>query len=273
MFDKLIVSEPAGADFRSRSRYFVLSTMVIGIIFAAALVISIYAADYGLGTDSFDVTELIAPVMQTPNEPMPPAPKAPVSPSRSVSQMPTRQANIQDLRESPADIPKEVSTIRNSQMARPVGEFSISKIDSDPISDYSGPTRDSGSPSGPGLVAANSPSSDEHQTVPEPPPVRPATPPAPPKPRSMGVVNGLAQSLPKPNYPAAALAVNIQGKVDVQVLIDESGRVVSAKAVSGSPMLRQAAEVAARNARFSPTTLSNVPVKVTGVIVYNFTRS
>jgi protein TonB len=89
----------------------------------------------------------------------------------------------------------------------------------------------------------------------------------------MGVVNGLAQSLPKPNYPAAALAVNIQGKVDVQVLIDESGRVVSAKAVSGSPMLRQAAEVAARNARFSPTTLSNVPVKVTGVIVYNFTRS
>ena len=98
-------------------------------------------------------------------------------------------------------------------------------------------------------------------------------PPVSHAPQSLGVVNGLAQSLPKPNYPAAALAVNIQGKVDVQVLIDESGRVVSAKAISGNGMLRQAAEQAARNARFSPTTLSRVPVKVTGVIVYNFTKS
>jgi len=82
----------------------------------------------------------------------------------------------------------------------------------------------------------------------------------------------MAISLPKPNYPAAAQAVNVQGKVDVQVLIDETGRVISAKAVSGNGMLKSAAEQAARNARFSPTYLSKVPVKVTGVIVYNFSR-
>jgi protein TonB len=89
----------------------------------------------------------------------------------------------------------------------------------------------------------------------------------------MGVVNGMATSLPKPNYPPAAKAVNVQGKVDVQVLIDESGRVISAKAVSGNALLREAAVAAARNARFTPTLLSKVPVKVTGVIVYNFNRS
>jgi hypothetical protein len=55
-------------------------------------------------------------------------------------------------------------------------------------------------------------------------------------------------------------------------MIDEAGRVVSAHAVSGNVLLRPAAEVAARGSKFTPTMLSNVPVKVTGVIVYNFIR-
>ena len=56
----------------------------------------------------------------------------------------------------------------------------------------------------------------------------------------------------------------------VQVLIDESGRVVSASAVSGHPLLRAAAVSAAQGARFSPTLLSGQAVKVSGVITYNF---
>jgi protein TonB len=58
--------------------------------------------------------------------------------------------------------------------------------------------------------------------------------------------------------------------VTVQITVDEGGRVVSASAVSGHPLLRAAAEGAARQARFSPTLLSGQPVKVTGVITYNF---
>jgi protein TonB len=54
------------------------------------------------------------------------------------------------------------------------------------------------------------------------------------------------------------------------VKIDERGNVVSASAVSGHPLLRQAAEQAARSSKFTPTTLSGQPVSVTGVIVYNF---
>jgi TonB family protein len=60
------------------------------------------------------------------------------------------------------------------------------------------------------------------------------------------------------------------GAVNVQVLIDEDGRVVSAQAISGHPLLRGAAESAARQARFQPTNLSGAPVKVSGTIVYNF---
>ena len=85
-----------------------------------------------------------------------------------------------------------------------------------------------------------------------------------------GVLNGKAIALPKPEYPAIARAAHASGTVVVQVLIDEEGTVVSASAVSGHPLLQAAAVAAAREAKFSQTTLSGMPVKVTGVIQYNF---
>ncbi len=91
-----------------------------------------------------------------------------------------------------------------------------------------------------------------------------------PKTISGGVLNGKAISLPKPPYPPAAKAVRAGGSVSVQVLVDEQGNVVSANAVSGHPLLRAAAASAARAAKFSPTVLSGQPVKVNGVLTYNF---
>jgi TonB family protein len=87
---------------------------------------------------------------------------------------------------------------------------------------------------------------------------------------SGGVLNGKATNLVKPAYPAAARAVNAQGAVNVQITIDENGDVIAATAVSGHPLLRAAAVEAARASKFSPTMLSGQPVKVTGVVVYNF---
>ena len=84
------------------------------------------------------------------------------------------------------------------------------------------------------------------------------------------VLNGKAIILPKPPYPAAARAERASGAVSVQVLIDEEGNVVSASAVSGHPLLRAAAVAAARGAKFSPIKLEGQPVKVSGVITYNF---
>jgi TonB family protein len=88
---------------------------------------------------------------------------------------------------------------------------------------------------------------------------------------SGGVLNGKATSLPKPAYPPAAKAVRASGAVNVQVVVDEKGNVTSASAVSGHPLLRSAAEQAAKQAKFSPTLLSGKPVKVSGILVYNFT--
>lgn len=91
-----------------------------------------------------------------------------------------------------------------------------------------------------------------------------------PKVVSGGVVNSKSTNLVKPTYPQAARAVRASGAVNVQVTIDENGNVISASAVSGHPLLRQAAEQAARASKFAPTLLSGQPVKVTGIIVYNF---
>jgi len=85
-----------------------------------------------------------------------------------------------------------------------------------------------------------------------------------------GVLNGRAVKLPKPEYPKAAREVGASGQVTVVVLIDEAGRVISARATSGHPELRKVSEDAALRAQFTPTKLAGQAVKVTGSIVYNF---
>ena len=87
---------------------------------------------------------------------------------------------------------------------------------------------------------------------------------------SGGSLNRKAISRPEPEYPVAALASKAQGAVSVQVLIDEAGNVIKATAVSGHPKLREAATAAARRAKFKPTMLSGLPVKVSGILTYNF---
>ena len=87
---------------------------------------------------------------------------------------------------------------------------------------------------------------------------------------SGGILNGKAANLPTPEYPAAAVAVRAEGTVTVQIVINEKGEVESATAVSGHPLLRAAAVAAAKEATFAPTRLSGEPVKVSGVLTYNF---
>ena len=87
---------------------------------------------------------------------------------------------------------------------------------------------------------------------------------------SGGVLNGRAMAKPQPYYPPAAKSARASGTVVVQITVDERGKVVEAQAVSGHPLLRIAGEDAARRATFSPTLLCGKPVKVSGVITYNF---
>lgn len=126
--------------------------------------------------------------------------------------------------------------------------------------------------------ALKDPTIPKPQAVETPPPLDSSTSPefasplpiAPRAPISGGVLNGRAINLPKPAYPPIAKAAKASGTVVVQVLVDEDGNVVSAHAISGHPLLQAAAIAAARSAKFSPTKLSGQPVKVTGVVTFNF---
>jgi TonB family protein len=84
------------------------------------------------------------------------------------------------------------------------------------------------------------------------------------------ILDSKAVSKPQPSYPALAKAARASGLVTVIVVVDETGSVVSAKAVSGHPLLRSAAEAAARQAKFSPTIAGGKPVTVSGKLTYNF---
>jgi TonB family protein len=87
---------------------------------------------------------------------------------------------------------------------------------------------------------------------------------------SGGILNGRALNKIKPAYPTAAREAGASGTVEVRVLFDETGKVIWAKAVSGHPQLRQAAEDATWQTKFSPTILSGQAVRTSGIMVYSF---
>jgi len=85
-----------------------------------------------------------------------------------------------------------------------------------------------------------------------------------------GVESAHAIELPAPAYPPIARAAHAQGTVEVRVLVDTDGSVIAAAAISGHPLLQATAVNAARKARFTPIKYKGEPVKVVGVIQYNF---
>src|SRR5688500_16014424 len=89
------------------------------------------------------------------------------------------------------------------------------------------------------------------------------------KPIEGGVLNSKALSLPQPRLSEEAKRQKVSGKVTVRVIVDENGKVVSATAMNGPAALREAAEGAARQATFAPTTQDGIVVRVTGELVYD----
>ena len=87
---------------------------------------------------------------------------------------------------------------------------------------------------------------------------------------SRGDITAQALVRPQPEYPPVARQNGVSGAVEVRVLIDENGNVISAAATTGHVLLRAAAENAARGARFTPPRIDGVPARVSGVITYNF---
>jgi TonB family protein len=90
------------------------------------------------------------------------------------------------------------------------------------------------------------------------------------KPVEAGVLNARASSLPKAKYPEEARRLRVSGKVTVRVIVDETGKVISALATDGPIPLRPAAVDAAKLATFEPTVQDGVTVKIAGVLVFEF---
>ncbi|MGH9836220.1 MAG: energy transducer TonB [Blastocatellia bacterium] len=102
---------------------------------------------------------------------------------------------------------------------------------------------------------------------------------APPPPKqeikpkiSKGVSMGDVITRVTPIYPSIAKQMNASGEVQVEITIDENGRVIEAKAVSGPSVFRLSAEEAARKWVFKPTLLDGAPVRQNGTLTFVFTR-
>ena len=247
---------------KSRRSYFLVSSVVVGIISDHAVVISIFAEDFGLGSSTFEMSELLAPVEMAAGTGHPAADR---SGPHNPASFPTGKYGT--VNEPPR--PSQLRPRRpEAPWPRPEGAFTLEKTIR--LGSAAGGTRPA--PSRNARAGRQCPGCRGHEDRSAAGKGHPRSFKSRPPNRSAWSTD-VRRYLPKPNYSAAAIAINAQGKVEVQVTIDENGRVISANAVGGHPVLRGPAEQAARSARFSPTLLSNVPVKVTGVIVYNFQRN
>ncbi len=89
-----------------------------------------------------------------------------------------------------------------------------------------------------------------------------------------GIVNKKALNIPQSQVPNLNQPKHLQIKeeqiVAVQIVVDESGKVVSARAISGHPFLRAACQISARLAKFAPSMIDGPPFKIKALLVYKF---
>ena len=266
MFTNLIESDTHRKEFKRRSSFFLVTVAGYSLILFAAGVVSILAYDARLEsqTNSLEVLNWIPPApnptqanppraVQPAHRPIPST--APVDPHLRIPERTNPNTSTND----PSKVPDTVATSASSSQTV-TGPVQQSTRDANPPAGNEG-----GCPTCNGTQTVTVVHVETPKPTPEPIVVRPQIQRV-----TSNMLLSKVVSLPQPPYPTIARQSRISGAVPVQVLIDEGGKVVSAHSVSGNPLLTGAAESAARGARFTPTTLNGVPVKVQGVITYNF---
>src|ERR1041385_1611796 len=258
MFDNLVESSSHKDDIARKGSFIGITALIYGVLLLAFFVAGILWYDAHLTEQELELTTLVAPV-PVPQQQKEPEQKQEAKPQKVEQNVDIRKELVASVDESRLP-PKEISAKASDV---PPVRRGVTTVIGSSDSNAAAPM-----PAGPGAgTVVTAPAKVQIADEPPPPEAKPTPPRAP---ISGGVLNGKAISLPKPAYPPIARAAHASGTVVVQVLIDENGNVVSAHAVSGHPLLQGAAVGAARSAKFSPTKLSGQPVKVTGVIQYNF---
>lgn len=254
MFEKLI--ESTMQKQRGRTGSMLLMTGLIYLVVMTAVgVATVFWFNPALA-ESNRIAAILAP-------PPPPGPPPPV-----VEQPREVRSNAVDTSFRPPETPQ---VLLNPTTIPVTINKPVSNIDYVP-----GGTPYNGNPVGSGIPGSTR---GNEATPPPPPTPRPTPAPTPEKVQtpkeplkvSIGVLQGKAVRKVSPPYPSMGKAVRAQGAVQVQVTISEEGRVIEAYAINGHPLLREASVQAARQWIFTPTTLSNVPVKVQGILTFNFT--
>jgi protein TonB len=260
MFNNLIESSSHVKEFKRRGSFLLFTTATYLVLFVVTGVVSIYAYDAHLESQNTELEITFVPLREAEPEPQPERHVATTTttPEGRQATESARTALISSTAD-PTKVPDTLGT-RASDVPPANPNSVLRNYNADP------PTPAGGNRVGTGT--GNTPVVD----ISDPPPPPPAPRQDIPKVLNVSkeVLQGKAISLPRPNYPPMARQIRLQGQVTVQVLIDESGKVISAKAVTGHPLFIAETIRAAQQARFSPTMLGGQAVKVSGVITYNF---
>jgi protein TonB len=255
MFDNLVESGSHREDVTRKGSFILITLAVYLVLIVAGGVAGIMLATANIDQQTLELTALIAPV-PVPQQQQKEAPK----PEKMdiTKNVDVRRELIADVTRTDL-VPKTISA--KASDVPPVRKGVVTMVGSG--------NSNAVAPVAPGTGTGqiiSAPTKVDIAEAPPPPPPKP-TPHAP---ISGGVLNGKAVHLVQPPYPPIARSAHASGQVVVQVLIDENGNVVAAHATSGHPLLQAAAVNAARSSKFTPTKLSGQPVKVNGVIIYNF---
>jgi protein TonB len=274
MLNQLIESKNHQSE-NARKNRFLLSTLgVLVAVLVSGWTYSLFAKNFGMGAGDFELSSLVAPVPAVQQE-EPPKPEPKQLPEREQSASNNERPTVIEkvaLIENSLNKPPKLDESRKLNSS-PLRADEANLYDEDTQNRYRNNDSDRpGEDDGDGIKPTSTIKDDKEDKIPEVVKSAPKTeePKKITRPVSGGVLNGKATYLAKPPYPASARMLRLADSVSVQILIDENGNVVSAKAVSGNPILRAVSETAARQSKFSPTKLSDQAVKVTGVIVYQF---
>lgn len=272
MFSNLVESGSHGKDLKRKGSFFVGTFLFYAILLTVAGVGSIYA--YNVRLDAQNDYELLT-IMQ-----FPPVPAKPEPVKQSVGPKPAAdrggKPQIAEVREVAVltprnDLPlaREDTPVLARHVPYKIGPDNYvppaAGFGGDDKSIGLGGRKDSNLP----VVTGPVEEAPEIKVAPTPR-LEPPQHPKGPVQLTSKVLSGKAIQKPAPPYPPIAKQIRQQGTVAVQIVVDEQGHVVWAKATSGPPLLLSAAVQAAYQARFTPTTLNGQPVKVSGVITYNF---
>lgn len=274
MFGNLIESDSHRKDYARRSTFFLGALAFYAGLFLLLAVGSIYAYNAHFENRDLELVSLIAPV-ETEQAPTQrtiisrPAAAGGGSPAKAVVVKSPPIIAVMD----PTKAPTKVTVAPTAPELPPNTIFRIG-VHKDGDNIFAGGIgKNSGTGTGGNDNGGGSNELDALvKQAPPPPEVRKETVKPPEKKIviSKGPINGQATFLPKPVYTQIARTARASGVVTVQVLIDESGKVISASAVSGHPLLLKESVQAALQARFTPTFLGDHAVRVSGVITYNF---